>query len=156
MRLVLQTSSEEETGFLGYELGDCLFHGALVLLNGELGTGKTAFARGIARGIGVSGIVNSPTFTILSVYQGRLPLYHFDLYRIEDEDELFELGMEEFLDGDGVTVVEWAEKFTDYFPQEALSINICRESDNCRIFELWAGSAEYEKILLQLSESWGN
>ena len=108
--LDLPSESVEQTRRLGVILGGLLAPGDVVLLYGELGAGKTAFAQGIGRGLGVAATVNSPTFTILKEYMGRLPLYHFDLYRIESPDELYTLGFDEYFVGDGVCVVEWAER----------------------------------------------
>lgn len=108
--LALHSRSAEETRRLGEALGGLLAAGDVILLTGELGAGKTAFTQGIARGLGVPGVVNSPTFTLLKEYQGRLPLYHFDLYRIENPAELEELGFGDYFFGDGVSVVEWAER----------------------------------------------
>jgi tRNA threonylcarbamoyladenosine biosynthesis protein TsaE len=106
----LRSESPEQTRLLGALLGTLLRPGDVVLLHGDLGAGKTALTQGIARGVGVEGTVNSPTFTILKEYTGRLPLYHFDLYRIDHPDELLSLGFEQYFDGDGVCVVEWAER----------------------------------------------
>ena len=107
---VLRSASLEETQRWGELLGGLLASGDLILLQGDLGTGKTALTQGIGRGLGVQGTINSPTFTILKEYEGRLPLYHFDLYRIEDPDELPFLGFDEYFGGAGVSVVEWAER----------------------------------------------
>ncbi|HLJ82532.1 MAG TPA: tRNA (adenosine(37)-N6)-threonylcarbamoyltransferase complex ATPase subunit type 1 TsaE [Ktedonobacterales bacterium] len=108
--LTLQSTSAEETRRLGILLGGMLAAGDVVLLTGDLGAGKTAFTQGIGAGLGVTSMINSPTFTILKEYAGRVPLYHFDLYRIEDPDELPALGFEDYFGGDGVCVVEWAER----------------------------------------------
>lgn len=108
--LALRSASVEGTQRLGEVLGGLVLAGDLVLLEGDLGAGKTAFTQGIAKGLGIEGIINSPTFTLLKEYAGRLPLYHFDLYRIEDPDELALLGFEEYFTGDGVSVVEWADR----------------------------------------------
>lgn len=107
---MLRSHSVAETQRLGALLGGLLAPGDVVLLHGDLGAGKTAFTQGIAVGLGVARAVNSPTFTILKEYEGRLPLYHFDLYRIESPDEVYALGFEEYLDGAGVSVIEWAER----------------------------------------------
>lgn len=106
----LHSASPEDTRELGAALGRVLASGDVVLLHGPLGAGKTAFTQGIGLGLGVTGTVNSPTFTILKEYEGRVPLYHFDLYRIEDPDELFDLGFEDYFAGAGASVVEWAER----------------------------------------------
>ena len=97
----------------------------MVTLEGELGAGKSELARGIARGLGVTETVTSPSFTILNVYEsGRVPLYHFDWYRLESEEELYELGMDEYLGGDGIAVVEWAERCPDAVPENAIRITL--------------------------------
>jgi tRNA threonylcarbamoyladenosine biosynthesis protein TsaE len=111
--LQMRSASPEETRRLGAALGALLAAGDVVLLVGELGSGKTAFTQGIGVGLGVEGPINSPTFTIVKEYDGRLPLYHFDLYRIEEPEELFALGFEEYFGGEGVAVVEWAERGED-------------------------------------------
>jgi tRNA threonylcarbamoyl adenosine modification protein YjeE len=106
----LRSRGVAQTRWLGARLGGLLVAGDVVLLTGALGAGKTAFTQGIGAGLGVSATINSPTFTILKEYAGRLPLYHFDLYRIEDPAELFTLGFEEYFGSEGVAVVEWAER----------------------------------------------
>lgn len=135
---------------LGRAVGERLFPGALILLEGELGAGKTVFARGVGRGLGVRGPIGSPTFNILIVYNGRLPFHHFDLYRLEDDEELFELGIDEYLEGDGVTLVEWAGKFGRFFSQPALSVEVARLGDNERSVSLSAHGAEYVPILEEI------
>lgn len=106
----VRSDSVERTRALGAALGALLATGDVILLVGDLGAGKTALTQGIGAGLGVRGIINSPTFTILKEYSGRLPLYHFDLYRIESPNEIFALGFEDYFEGDGVSVVEWAER----------------------------------------------
>ncbi|WIG58140.1 MAG: tRNA threonylcarbamoyladenosine biosynthesis protein TsaE [Ktedonobacterales bacterium] len=106
----LQSASVAETRQLGELLGRLLASGDLILLRGNLGAGKTAFTQGVACGLGITAPVNSPTFTVLKEYAGRLPLYHFDLYRIEGPGELFDLGFEDYFLGAGVSIVEWAER----------------------------------------------
>lgn len=107
---VAHSASLARTHALGRALGAALEPGDVILLVGDLGAGKTALAQGIGAGLGVRAVINSPTFTILKEYAGRLPLYHFDLYRIESPDELYTLGFDEYFVGDGVCVVEWAER----------------------------------------------
>ena len=106
----LPSASVAETRQLGELLGRLLASGDLILLRGNLGAGKTAFTQGVARGLGITAPVNSPTFTVLKEYAGRLPLNHFDLYRIEDPGELFDLGFEDYFLGAGISIVEWAER----------------------------------------------
>ena len=119
------TNSAAETKALGEKLASRLKAGDVVVLEGELGAGKSELARGIARGLGVTETVTSPSFTILNVYEsGRCPLYHFDWYRLESEEELYELGMDEYLGGDGIAVVEWAERCPDAVPENVLRIRL--------------------------------
>ena len=119
------TNSAAETRNLGEQLAKRLQPGDVVLLRGELGAGKSELTRGIARGIGVTETVTSPSFTILNVYEsGRCPLYHFDWYRLESAEELYELGMDEYLGGDGIAVVEWAERCPEAVPEKVIRISL--------------------------------
>jgi tRNA threonylcarbamoyladenosine biosynthesis protein TsaE len=119
------TRSEAETRSAGETLAAGLKVGDVVLLHGDLGMGKTAFARGLAAGLGVDpGEVRSPTFTLVNPYHGRLAVYHVDLYRIEGTKDLDELGLEEILGGDGVAVVEWAERLGPYRPRRCVEVRI--------------------------------
>ena len=119
------TNSAAETRALGEQLASRLKAGDVVVLEGELGAGKSELARGIARGLGVTETVTSPSFTILNVYEsGRCPLYHFDWYRLESEEELYELGMDEYLGGDGIAVIEWAERCPDAVPEDCIRIRL--------------------------------
>lgn len=128
--------SPEETRALGEKLAARLAPGDVVLLEGELGAGKSELARGIARGLGVTETVTSPSFTILNVYEsGRCPLYHFDWYRLESAEELFELGLEEYLGGDGIAVVEWAEKCPEALPKKTIRIRLEATGDEERRIE---------------------
>ena len=120
--------SVEETVKLGYRLGQVLQKGDTVCLTGDLGSGKTAFTGGIARALGIDGYITSPTFTIVNEYEGRLPLYHFDVYRIGDAGEMFETGFDEYISGNGVTVIEWADIIKEILPDERIEVSI--EKDN--------------------------
>jgi len=120
--LALITQSPAETQRLGARLGNVLCGGELILLEGDLGAGKTAFTQGIAEGLQVRQVVSSPTFTLLKEYEGRLPLYHFDLYRLDDPLEIFDLGFEEYFAGAGICVVEWANKADAIWPAEHLRV----------------------------------
>ncbi|MGH2487175.1 MAG: tRNA (adenosine(37)-N6)-threonylcarbamoyltransferase complex ATPase subunit type 1 TsaE, partial [Ktedonobacterales bacterium] len=108
--MTLRSASVADTRGLGARLGQLVRGGDVVLLYGDLGAGKTAYTQGIGRGLGIARTINSPTFTLLKEYAGRLPLFHFDLYRIEDAAELDTLGFEQYFDGEGVCVVEWADR----------------------------------------------
>jgi len=129
----MRTHSAEETRQLGEWLAGRLKAGDTLLLRGELGSGKSEFTRGLAKGLGVTETVTSPSFTILNVYEsGRLPLYHFDWYRLEDSGELYELGMDEYLGGDGIAAVEWPEQCEDAVPEDALEIRFRYVDENTR------------------------
>lgn len=131
----MNTNSAEETRALGEKMARELRPGDVILLEGPLGAGKSELARGIARGLGVAETVTSPSFTILNVYtSGRIPLYHFDWYRLESEEELYELGMEEYLGGDGIALVEWPGRCPDALPADFLMIEILPEGENGRTF----------------------
>ena len=132
------TNSEGETEALGVRLAEALAPGAVIAFTGGLGAGKTAFTRGLARGLGIADRVASPTFTIVNEYEGgRLPLFHFDMYRLGSSDELFDIGWEDYLNRGGVCAVEWSENVSDALEEDAISVEICRgESDNQRIITI--------------------
>ena len=107
---IIETYSPEETGKLGFRLGQAACAGEIYCINGDLGVGKTVFTQGFAAGLGIEEPVNSPTFTIVQIYEGgRLPLYHFDVYRIGDVEEMEEIGYEDYFFGEGVCLIEWSE-----------------------------------------------
>lgn len=119
------TNSAEETFLLGKSLGEEIEPGTVITLNGDLGTGKTVFSQGFAKGLGVSENVNSPTFTILQIYEdGRIPLYHFDVYRIGDVEEMDEIGYEDYFYGNGVCLIEWAELIEEILPENRIDVFI--------------------------------
>lgn len=121
----LTTRKEEETAYVGEILGGIIDEPLVIALQGELGAGKTVFVRGAARGLEAGEQVSSPTFVLMKIYHGRLPLYHFDFYRlVEGEDETSELGFEEYLPGDGVAFVEWAERLPEMIPREHLLVRL--------------------------------
>ena len=127
------TNSAAETRALGERLAKELKAGDVVLLEGELGAGKSELARGVAKGLGVQETVTSPSFTILNVYEsGRIPMCHFDWYRLESDEELYELGMDEYLGGDCVALVEWPGRCPDAAPEDCLRIRIETEGENTR------------------------
>lgn len=131
---VLESFCPEDTYAIGKKLAEQAVPGSMYCLNGDLGTGKTVFTQGFAAGLGIAGPVNSPTFTILQVYEdGRLPLYHFDVYRIEDPEEMYEVGCEEYFTAGGVCLVEWAELIREMIPEDAVQITI--EKDLTKGFE---------------------
>lgn len=122
---VYETYSPEETFNLAKKLGEFAVPGQIFSLVGDLGVGKTVFTQGFAEGLGIDEPVNSPTFTILQVYdEGRLPFYHFDVYRIGDAEEMYEIGYEDCFFGDGVSMVEWANLIEELMPAETISVTI--------------------------------
>ena len=127
------TRSEAETEALGARLAAVLSPGAVVAYQGGLGMGKTAFTRGLAAGLGYTGRVTSPTFTIVNEYEGgRLPLFHFDMYRLADSDALFDIGWEDYLDRSGVCAVEWSEQVADAMPDDTVYVTISRRAEDER------------------------
>lgn len=122
--------NEPETEKIGEFLAARLQAGDMIAYRGGLGAGKTAFTRGLARGLGCVGRVTSPTFTIVNEYEGKLPLFHFDMYRLGDEDELFDIGWEDYLNRGGVCAVEWSERITGALPRETITVTISRCPDS--------------------------
>ena len=134
--------SPEETEQLGEQLGRTLRPGSVVAYRGDLGMGKTAFTRGLARGLGCTCRVTSPTFTIVNEYSGALPLFHFDMYRLDSSDELFDIGWEDYLSRGGVCAVEWSERVEDALPEDTLWISIARgNGENDRIITVTGGES---------------
>ena len=126
--------SERETEQIAFELAQRLTPGTVLAYQGGLGMGKTAFTRGLAKGLGYEGRVTSPTFTIVNEYLGRVPLFHFDMYRLEDAEELFDIGWEDYLDRGGVCAVEWSERVPEALPPDTLWVRLerCAEDENWR------------------------
>lgn len=124
-REIFETNSYEETFELGYKLGQQAIAGQVFALSGDLGVGKTVFTQGFAKGLGIDEHVNSPTFTIVQVYEeGRLPFYHFDVYRVSDVEEMYEVGFEDYFFGEGACMVEWAELIEEIMPENTTWITI--------------------------------
>ena len=123
--MVIETNSPEETFRVGKELGEKAYAGQVFTLTGDLGVGKTVFTQGLAKGLGIDEPVNSPTFTIVQEYDGgRLPFYHFDVYRIGDVEEMDEVGFEDYVMGDGVSLIEWANLIEEILPEKRTDILI--------------------------------
>ncbi|HKJ04762.1 MAG TPA: tRNA (adenosine(37)-N6)-threonylcarbamoyltransferase complex ATPase subunit type 1 TsaE [Geopsychrobacteraceae bacterium] len=145
------TTSEQETLNLGMLIGRLIEQPTLILLQGDLGAGKTVLARGIARGLGVSEQtpITSPTFTLMNHYPARLDLYHFDLYRLSDPDELIELGFDEFAHGSGVSLVEWPERLNDR-GFDRLCVELEYAGEGLRRVRFTARGIDYQKFLRRL------
>lgn len=123
--MIYETLSPRETFELGEKLGQNAKAGQIICLNGDLGVGKTVFTQGFAKGLGIEESVNSPTFTIIQVYdEGRLPLYHFDVYRIGDPEEMYEIGYEDYFFGEGVCLIEWSKLIEELIPKDAATVLI--------------------------------
>lgn len=135
---IIRLNNETDTRALGHRIAEAAEPGDVVALIGDLGTGKTALTKYIAEGLGIKGDISSPTFTIVKEYRsGRLPLYHFDVYRLGSGDELIDIGAEEMLDGDGLCVIEWADIVADVLPEDALAIRLdYGENEGERIAEI--------------------
>jgi len=148
------TSSPEQSWEIGRLLGILLEAGDTVCLYGDLGAGKTNFAYGIARGLDVQEqYITSPTFTFVNEYQGRVPLYHLDLYRLKGPDELESIGFDEYIESDGVTVIEWAERAADELPVENLSVYFSYVGETSREIGFRGDGERYEKLLVELKQN---
>lgn len=138
--MILETNSHQETFSAGRQLGEKAFPGQVITLTGDLGVGKTVFTQGLAKGLGIEEPVNSPTFTIVQVYdEGRLPLYHFDVYRIGDIEEMDEVGFEEYVMGDGVSLIEWANLIEEILPENRTEVIIEKDLEK---------GFDYRKIII--------
>lgn len=135
-----ESFSYDDTQVIAKEIADTLKGGEFIAMYGDLGAGKTAFVQGLAKALGITNHVTSPTFTIVNEYEGRLPLYHFDVYRIADPDEMYEIGYDDYIDSDGVCVVEWAELIEDLFPDKYYKLTILKDEDR---------GFDYRKIILE-------
>jgi len=134
--MTVETHSVSETEALGERLAKCLRAGAVVALYGDLGAGKTALVRGMARGLDISESVSSPTFTLVNEYPGDPALFHFDMYRLKDSSELYGIGWEDYLDRNGICVVEWSERVADAIPSDAVTLRFERLGENDRRIEI--------------------
>ena len=150
--LKLISHSPEQTQQLGVKIGELALPGDIFLLVGNLGAGKTCLAQGIAWGLDIKEYALSPSFVIMRELHGRLPLYHIDLYRLDRIEEIADLGLDDYLHGNGVCVVEWAEKGLSALPTEHLMIQINYLSDTERSFQLKPSGKRYQEILAQLND----
>lgn len=144
--MIFETWNETETFELGKELGMKARAGQIIALNGDLGVGKTIFTKGLAEGLGITEPISSPTFTIVQIYEeGRLPLYHFDVYRIGDPEEMDEIGYEDYFFGQGVSLVEWAELIGELMPDNTIWITIEKDLEK---------GFDYRRIEVKDEDSW--
>lgn len=139
--MIIETKNAKETFQLGEKIGEKALPGQIYTLNGDLGVGKTVFTQGVASGLGIREPVNSPTFTILQEYEGgRLPFYHFDVYRIGDIEEMEEIGYDDYFFGEGICLIEWAQLIEEILPENVISVTI--EKDPAKDFD-------YRKITIE-------
>lgn len=141
--MIYESFSPEETRKIAFDIAENAKESAVFCLTGDLGAGKTVFAKGFAEGLGINEHITSPTFTIFNIYNGRIPLYHFDMYRIEDEDELYNLGVEEYFYGKGICLIEWPEMAMRLIPTDAAWISIKKDINK---------SEDYRKIEINFSK----
>lgn len=144
----IHTRSAEETKEVAERLGALLEPNDLLTLEGDLGTGKTTFTKGLGSGLGITRTISSPTFTIVKEYEGRMPLYHLDVYRLEDSDE--DIGFDEYFEGEGVCVVEWAQYIEDYLPKERLDLHLSYNGEDHRTIQLTPHGERYERLCKEL------
>ena len=141
----------EETEKFGIQIGRLLNSGDIICLNGELGAGKTTLTKSIGLGLGVDDYITSPTFALINEYMGRVKVFHFDVYRLENVEDLYDLGFDEYFYGKGVSIVEWAEKIEKFLPKERLVVDIKKgNNDNERIINIKAYGDRYIHILKEL------
>ncbi|SET77262.1 tRNA threonylcarbamoyladenosine biosynthesis protein TsaE [Oceanobacillus limi] len=143
-----KSNTEEETIKLAQRLANLLKPGDVLTLEGDLGAGKTTFTKGLAQGLGVKRTVSSPTFTIIKEYEGSLPLYHMDVYRLENSDE--DIGFQEYFHGSGVTVVEWAQFIEEYLPEDILNIQISYVGEHSRLIDFTPKGSHFEEVVTEL------
>ncbi len=148
--LVLSALSEQDSERIGKKIGTELFGGAFIALYGGLGAGKTTLSRSIADALGIRSIL-SPTFTIVREYSGRIPLFHFDAYRLSDADELYAIGYDDYRARGGAIIMEWCENVEDILPDERLEIHIDGSGTEPRTMTLYAYGQQYEKLLEAIS-----
>ena len=147
------TNSAEETADLSLAVSQRIHEGDVLCLNGELGAGKTLFAKTLAETLGVEGEVTSPTFSLMNIYEGVCPIVHFDLYRLENEEELEDIGFAEYVSNEeGIVLIEWAEKFPEALPEEYIEINIERLEGDSRRFSFRAVGEKNQALIEELSK----
>lgn len=146
MKEIVSTSTSQ-TSELGYKLGKLCFPGAVICLNGDLGAGKTTMTKSIAKGLDVQDYVTSPTFTIVNEYEGRYPVYHFDVYRVSDIDEMYDIGYEEYIYSQGVCIIEWSNLIEEILPESRIEINISTKTQEERVIQIKAYGDNCKEIL---------
>lgn len=148
----LTVNNLKDTEKIGKIIACCLEKGSVLCLDGDLGAGKTTLTQFIAKEFGVSEYITSPTFTIIKEYEGRLPFYHMDVYRIDSEDDMYDLGYDEYIYSEGVTIIEWSHKIKGILPDERISIEIQRIDDSGRIMIIGGRGSAYDKLAEELKK----
>lgn len=147
----IELNSLKDTEKLGEQLGKVLKEGDILCLNGDLGAGKTTLTKSIGVGLGVDEYITSPTFSLINEYRGRIPVYHFDVYRLENVDELDDLGFDEYFFGEGVCIIEWAEKIEKMLPKEIVILDIEKGEDiDKRIVSITGTNDRYKEVLREM------
>ncbi|MGO1469715.1 MAG: tRNA (adenosine(37)-N6)-threonylcarbamoyltransferase complex ATPase subunit type 1 TsaE [Tissierella sp.] len=147
----IKLDSLENTKTFGIKLGKTLKNGDIVCLNGELGAGKTTLTKSIGLGLGVEEYITSPTFALINEYRGRVPVYHFDVYRLENVEEIDDLGFDEYFYGQGICLIEWAEKIQAFLPKDRIVLDIEKGNDiDKRIISLSGTGKRYEEVLKEM------
>ena len=150
MEIILKGLKETEE--FGIKLGSLMKRGDILCLNGDLGAGKTTMTKSIGLGLGVEEYITSPTFALINEYRGRLPVYHFDVYRLENADDLYDLGFDDYFYGNGVCVIEWADKIQRMIPKDRIVVDIEKgNEDDERLLKISGYGKRYEELIKELS-----
>lgn len=147
----IRLNNLKDTEKLGKTIANCLVRASVICLDGDLGVGKTALTQFIAKELGVKDYVVSPTFTIIKEYEGKFPLYHMDVYRVNSEDEMYDLGYEEYIYSEGITIIEWSNLIKDILPQEKINIEIKRIDDTKREIYIHGKGPAFECLIEELN-----
>lgn len=157
MALTLQTTTPEQTMAIGERLAHHAVPNSTIILDGQLGAGKTTFTKGFAQGLGITRVIKSPTYTLIREYrQGRLPLFHMDMYRIEESGGVGDMGLEEYFEQDGVVIVEWANAIESFLPSDRLVVTFERTALDERTVTVSAVGERYEQWLAAFEEEWSH
>jgi len=141
----------EETKGFGIKLGKLLNSGDILCLNGDLGAGKTTLTKSIGIGLGVTDYITSPTFALINEYEGRVPVYHFDVYRLENVEDLYDLGFDDYFYGKGISIIEWADKIEKLLPEERIVLDIEKGKDeNSRVINITGYGNSYSRVIKEL------
>ncbi|HAK72638.1 MAG TPA: tRNA (adenosine(37)-N6)-threonylcarbamoyltransferase complex ATPase subunit type 1 TsaE [Sporomusaceae bacterium] len=152
MMEIVSTAPEQSFSF-GRQLGQLLQEGSVLCLIGDLGAGKTLLVQGIAQGLGLNEEITSPTFTVMNVYEGTIPVYHFDLYRLESPEQLVDIGFDEYTNAGGIAIIEWPDKFPGFMPDSYLRIELIKTGDNDRLIKVSPQGAHHHLLYEELKQA---